>query len=118
MPVLTQLEGRTITGSVESPVVTLPPTSVLNDFGAGQSFDGYRVQDDETGPATVAAGEFLTSVIDEEPLPGTYLGSGILSTAGLRVGNPSGGLLGPNLGLSTEINPVGVDYFRDGEGNV
>ena len=118
MPVLTQLEGTTITGTIDSPVVTLPPTSVLNDFGAGQSFDGYRVQDDETGPATVAAGEFLTPVIDEEPLPGTYLGSGILSTAGLRVGNPSGGLLSPNLGLSAQINPVGVDYFRDGEGNV
>lgn len=82
MPVLTQLEGTTITGTVDSPVVTLPPTSVLNDFGAGQSFDGYRVQDDETGPNTVTAGEFLTPIIDGEPLPGTYLGSGVLSTAG------------------------------------
>ena len=118
MPVLTQLEGTLITGTIDDPVVTLPPTSVLNNFGPSQSFDGYRVQDDATGPETVAAGEFLTPVIDGEPLPGTYLGSGVLSTAGLSVGSPSGGFLNPNLGLSAQINPVGVDYFRDGDGNV
>ncbi|WP_405403839.1 Hint domain-containing protein [Paracoccus sp. Ld10] len=125
MPVLTQLAGTTITGTIESPVVTLPPTSVLNSFGAGQPFDSYRVQDDATGANTVAAGEFLTPVFEDTPvpgedtpLPGTYLGSGVLSTAGLGIGNPTGGFLSPNLGLNAQINPVDVDYFRDGDGNV
>ncbi len=115
MPVLTQLEGTTITGTVDSPVVTLPPTSVLNDFGAGQSFDGYRVQDDETGPNTVTAGEFLTPIIDGEPLPGTYLGSGVLSTAAANIGQLSGALTN---GVRLQVNPVDVDYFRDNDGNV
>lgn len=116
MPVLTQLEGTLITGTIDDPVVTLPPTSVLNNFGPSQSFDGYRVQDDDTGPETVAAGEFLTPVIDEEPLPGTYLGSGTLSTAAVSIGNPGGGSLAT--GLRLQVNPVDLDYFRDEGGNV
>lgn len=119
MAVLTEFQGAVIGGSAESPILTLPPTVVLNSFGSPQSIDSYNVQDDASGPTTVVAGDFLAPVVGGTPIPGEYRGSGTLSTAGLQVGQiTNGGFLNSNTGVGITINSVDVDWFVDEAGNV
>ncbi|MFN3278087.1 MAG: Hint domain-containing protein [Paracoccus hibiscisoli] len=109
MPVLTELQGTTITGSVDSPVLTLPPTLVLNDLGPGQTIDSYNVQDDTAGPNEVVNGDFLAPVVGGSPVPGTYLGSATISTASVSVG-----VL--DTGLSVQLNPLEGHLMQGADG--
>lgn len=118
MPVLTEFDGSLLTVGADVVGVTLPATSVLNDFEAPQSFTHYNVADDDSGPHAVEQGDHLAPVINGVSLPGTYLGSGQLMNAGLTVGSPTGGALSLNLGLSVVVNPVPVDYFRSEDGSL
>lgn len=111
MPFLTQINGATIDLEAETPVVTLPPSGVLNSFGESREFEQYNVLNDDSS-TTTQPGEYLAPVVGGEPIPGSYQGGVDFSNAGLT--------LGPILGISATINvnQISGDYFVDNNGNV
>lgn len=118
MPYVTKINGALVEVGVDGSIVTIPSTSVLNDFGESVEFSQYEVQEDDTGAENVEAGEYLAPIIDGEPEPGTYLGSGSMANAGLELGDISGGFLGLTPGISATLNPIDGHFFEDEDGNV
>ena len=103
MAYFTQINGATIDLAVPSPVVTLPPTGVLNSFGLSREFSSYNVLND-ADVETSQKGDFLAPVVDGEPVPCTYLGGVTFSNAAL----------GLNAGLvsaTVSVNPIEGSYF-------
>lgn len=113
MPYITQINGATIDLSAETPIVTLPPTGVLNSFGPSTQFAAYNVDGtgDGSQPQTVSTGDFLAPVVDGAPVPGTYGGGVTFSNAELNLS-----IIGT--GLSLEVNPVEGNYFIGEDGSV
>ncbi|HRO13749.1 MAG TPA: Hint domain-containing protein [Paracoccus sp. (in: a-proteobacteria)] len=118
MPYVTQLNGALVGTEADVLVVEIPPTTVLNDFGPSEKFDNYNVADDANGAETVTQGDFAAPVVGGAPMPGTYLGSGSLSTAGITVGMPYDDPLLGNLGLAVQLNPINGNFLQDEAGNV
>lgn len=81
MPYVTQLNGALVGTEADVLVVEIPATTVLNDFGTSEEFGRYDVADDADGAETVNQGDFVAPVVGGTPMPGTYPGSGSLSTA-------------------------------------
>ena len=111
MPFLTQINGATIDLGAETPVVTLPPTGVLNSFGESREIEKYNVLNDGSA-TTTQPGEYVAPVVGREPIPGSYQGGVEFSNVGLD--------LGPILDISAtvNVNDISGDYFVDGNGNV
>lgn len=116
MPYITQINGATIGLETGTPVVTLPPTGVLNSFGTSRQFDEYNVLNDGSS-TTTETGEYLAPVVGGSPIPGTYQGGVEFSNAALVIGPVS---VPPviSIGANVTINPVSGDYFVDEGGNV
>lgn len=111
MPFITQINGATIDLEADTPVVTLPQTGVLNNFGTSREIESYNVLNDAS-TTTTAPGEAVAPIVGDEPLQGTYQGGVEFSNAALGVG--------PLLGVSAQvrINPISGSYFVDSSGNV
>jgi Hint domain len=116
MPYITQINGATISVDTGTPVVTLPPTGVLNSFGTSTQFDEYNVLDDGSS-TTTEAGEYLAPVVGGTPLPGTYQGGVEFSNAALGIG-PVAVPPVTSIGATVSVNPISGDYFVDESGNV
>jgi len=111
MPYITQINGATIDLQATNPVVTLPPTGVLNSFGTSTQFSSYNVLDDADA-ATTETGDYLAPVVGGSPVSGTYQGGVEFSNAALT--------LGPVLGVSVNltVNPISGNYFVADDGSV
>lgn len=116
MPYITQINGATISVDTGTPVVTLPPTGVLNSFGTSTQFDEYNVLDDGSS-TTTEAGEYLAPVVGGAPLPGTYQGGVEFSNAALQLGPIAVPPL-TSISASVTVNPISGDYFVDENGIV
>lgn len=117
MAYITQLNGALITLDLNGlPVITVPPTSVLNDFGTSSEVTGFNVQDDGN-PGTVSSGEFLAAETEGGTIRGAFAGNATIENAGLSLGSPTGGFLSPNLGISVSVNPISGQYVAGEDGN-
>ena len=112
MAYMTQLAGAVLAlDELDLTIVEIPPTSVLNNFGASDEITQYNVQDDGDA-ATLEQGDYMAPVTNGTPTPGTYVGTGVIENAGATLGNMS------LLGVNVSVNPIDVDYFADESGNV
>lgn len=121
MAYVTELEGALVSfDELGVPnVIDLSDTSVLNNFGTSSEITGYNVQDDGDA-ATVENGDFITTTTAEGSITGTYAGNGVLTNTTLSLGSMTDSGFGGALatGLQVSLNPISVDYFVDGDGNV
>lgn len=117
MPYITRINGTVVDLAAPTPIVTLPPTGLLNSLGPSTEFPSYNVDGsgDGTQSETVSTGDFLAPVVNGEPVPGTYGGGVTFSNLAVTVGSVSGPLA---TGLSLQVNPIEGDYFFDENGNV
>ncbi|WP_103172791.1 Hint domain-containing protein [Paracoccus sp. SY] len=113
MPYTTPVPGSLIDLEAATPVLTLPPTFVLNNLGSPTQFNQYDV--DATSATTLGQGDALTLVNQNGGTvdTGTFAGTAELSTA--SVGATVPGLLpGIPLGsLSLRLNPIEVGVYVD-----
>ncbi|TJZ91767.1 Hint domain-containing protein [Paracoccus gahaiensis] len=116
MPFLTQINGATIDLGAETPVVTLPPTGVLNSFGESREFEQYNVLDDGSS-TTTQPGEYLAPIVGGEPIAGSYQGGVEFSNVGLNLGPVSVTSL-IDIRATITVNQITGDYFIDQSGNV
>ncbi|WP_378946198.1 Hint domain-containing protein [Paracoccus sp. R86501] len=103
--------GLVNTGTISAPILDFPASSVLNNLGSSDLIDSYNVQDDTLGPNVVVAGDFLAPVVAGTPIPGTYLGSGELTTLAIDL----------NLivaSVSVKLKPIAVNYFQRDDGTI
>ena len=107
MPYTTKVPGSLIDLESTAPVLTLPPTFVLNDLGSPIEFDRYDVE--ATSATTLDRGDDLTLVDQTGGAvdTGTFAGTAELSTASLSSNLL---LLGS---LSVRLNPVDVGVYVD-----
>ena len=100
MPYTTPLPDSFLDLSAETPILTLPPTFVLNDLGNSTAFAQYDVE--ATSATTLEPGDELTLVdADGNPVDaGTFAGTATLTTA---TGDVS--VLGL-AGATIQINPI------------
>lgn len=120
MAFLSRLEGAVLgLNEVNEDVVEIPSTSVLNNFETSDEITHYNVQDDGDA-ALLQQGDYMAPVINGTPIPGEYVGTGVIENAGLVLGSMVdsglGGVLA--LGVSVSVNPIDVDYFADENGDV
>lgn len=111
MPYITQINGATIDLNASTPVVTLPPTGVLNSFGTSTEFSSYNVLDDANS-ATTETGDYLAPIVGTTAIPGTYQGGVTFSTAALTLGT------NPGVSVQLTVNPISGSYFIDEDGGV
>lgn len=107
MPYTTPVPGSLIDLESSTPVLTLPPTLVLNDLGTPTEFGSYDV--DANSATTLNQGDDLTLVnqTGDTVDSGTFAGTAELSTAAL---SSNVLLLGS---LSVRLNPVEVGVYTD-----
>ncbi|MDB6178635.1 Hint domain-containing protein [Paracoccus sp. Z330] len=113
MPFLTGIPDATLaTVGADLTVVDLPPTQLINLFGASRTFEEFDIasplgdtltQGDEIAPID-STGQSL-----EE---GTYLGEATLMNAGATVGLPG------VADISLTVNPIEGQVMQDEDGNV
>ncbi len=110
MPYTTPLPDSFLDLSAETPILTLPPTFVLNDLGNSTEFAQYDVE--ATSATTLEPGDELTLVdADGNPVDaGTFAGTATLTTA-------TGGVSVLGLaGATIQINPITAPVYVDENG--
>lgn len=118
MPYTTSVPGSLIDLESDLPILTIPPTIVLNDLGAPTEFDRYDVE--ANSATTLDKGDQLTLVNDAGGTvgSGTFAGTAELSTEAISsdVEIPGVPPLIPPVplgSLSVRLNPVEVGVYVD-----
>ena len=107
VPYSTPIPGSFIDLSADTPVLTLPPTFVLNDLGPSTEFDAYASSD-----TTLSSGDnvYLVDADGNSIDSGQFAGTATLSTASTVVGIP--GLAS----ASVQVNPISGPIYVDENG--